>query len=429
MYNNNRRQGPESGSSRPSYSSGGNAERSRFRGGGGRNFRRGGNRGRHGGAYIDERKFVATAKKPQDKVAVASQWMYADLDLHPRLKSNVLQKGYKTPTPIQEQAIPAGLSGKDILGIANTGTGKTAAFLIPLIQKVISDRRKRVLVITPTRELAEQISDELYMLSLGLDLSMALCIGGASMGMQLSRLRRNPIFVVGTPGRLLDHVNRKSLDLSKFDTIVLDEVDRMLDMGFINDIKTLSASLPKERQSLFFSATMDDKIEQIIRLILKQDHAKISVKTGETAEFVDQSVVHYSGDDEKFDKLRALLEHEESKRVLVFINMKWHVDKIEKQLQKMGFRVQSLHGDKRQSQRSRAVSAFKEGHVNILLATDVAARGLDINDITHVINYDVPKTYEEYVHRIGRTGRANKAGNAITFVPQRKPVTPGFRGR
>lgn len=389
----------------------GGFNRSSGRGGGG------GRRGRGAAAYIDERRFVSKAKPISEDAPYLHSFAYADLPINEILKKNIASKGFDKPTPIQDQAIPHILGGKDILGIANTGTGKTAAFLIPLIEKIVKNPSEKVLIITPTRELAEQIADELYLLTWDLRMSGAMCIGGANMSSQISQLRRNPQFVVGTPGRLKDLLDRKVLNLSNIGNIVLDEVDRMLDMGFINDIKFLIGFLPKERQSLFFSATMDPRIEEIIRMILKPDFVKVSVKTGETAQHVDQDIIRVGSREEKIEKLAELLKKDTFEKVLVFVNMKWHVDKLEKILKDQGFRVESLHGDKRQSQRSRAIENFKSNKANVLLATDVAARGLDISNITHVINFDVPNTYDEYVHRIGRTGRANKTGIALTFVP------------
>jgi superfamily II DNA/RNA helicase len=377
---------------------------------------RGRSRNRQNGAFIDERKFISKAQPIAAQAPYVPSFKYADLDVHQVLKRNIESKGFAEPTPIQDQIIPHIMAGKDVLGIANTGTGKTAAFLIPLIHKVINNPGERVLIITPTRELAEQIGDELYLLTWDLQQSGVLCIGGANISQQMSHLRRTPHYVVGTPGRLKDLIDRRALDLTKFTTVVLDEVDRMLDMGFINEIKALIAYLPPTRQSLFFSATVDKSVEPIINLILKKDYVRISVKTGDTALNVDQDIVRVYNKEEKVEKLIELLKKDGFERVLVFINMKWHVDKIETLLRARGFKVESLHGDKRQSQRSRAVENFKNGRANILLATDVAARGLDIDNITHVINFDIPKAYEDYVHRIGRTGRANKMGVALTFV-------------
>ena len=398
----------------------GSGRGSSYGGGGNRGPNRGGGgRGRRPESTIDERKFVSKAKPMAETAPYVHSFEFNDLAINEILKKNILSKGFATPMPIQDQTIPHILAGKDMLGIANTGTGKTAAFLIPIIDKISKNPAEKCLIITPTRELAEQIADELYLLTWDLRMSGAMCIGGASMSSQISQLRRNPQFVVGTPGRLKDLLDRKILNLSNIGTIVLDEVDRMLDMGFINDIKYLIGYLPKERQSLFFSATMDPRIESIINMILKRDHVKVSVKTGETAQHVDQDVIRVGSREEKIDKLAELLKRDEFEKVLVFVNMKWHVDKLEKILKDMSFKVESIHGDKRQTQRSRAIENFKAGKANILLATDVAARGLDISNITHVINFDIPNSFEDYIHRIGRTGRANKTGIALTFVPNR----------
>jgi len=398
----------------------GSGRGSSYGGGGNRGPNRGGGgRGRRPESTIDERKFVSRAKPIAETAPYKHSFEFNDLAINEILKKNILSKGFATPMPIQDQTIPHILAGKDMLGIANTGTGKTAAFLIPIIDKISKNPAEKCLIITPTRELAEQIADELYLLTWDLRMSGAMCIGGASMSSQISQLRRNPQFVVGTPGRLKDLLDRKILNLSNIGTIVLDEVDRMLDMGFINDIKYLIGYLPKERQSLFFSATMDPRIESIINMILKRDHVKVSVKTGETAQHVDQDVIRVGSREEKIDKLAELLKRDEFEKVLVFVNMKWHVDKLEKILKDMSFKVESIHGDKRQTQRSRAIENFKAGKANILLATDVAARGLDISNITHVINFDIPNSFEDYIHRIGRTGRANKTGIALTFVPNR----------
>lgn len=365
---------------------------------------------------FDERQFIAEAKTTLPKEQFVPQISFDKLHINATLKRNIIEKGFTEPTPIQDQAIPAALDGNDVLGIANTGTGKTAAFLIPLIQKVIQNRETRVLIVTPTRELAEQIADELYLLSLELPIGAALCIGGSNMYSQIQAIKRNPHFIIGTPGRLKDLYDRNILRLNHVDSLVLDEVDRMLDMGFINDITYLTSKLKKERQSLFFSATLDPKIEKIIKETLKPDHINISVRTRETAENVTQKVLHYSGKLDKEHKLLALLKTPELQKVLLFMNMKWHVEKMEKLLRTQGFKVEALHGDKRQNQRTRALDAFKAGKANILIATDVAARGLDVKGITHVINFDVPNNYEDYIHRIGRTGRAQEAGTAITFV-------------
>ncbi|KKR05782.1 MAG: DNA/RNA helicase, superfamily II [candidate division WS6 bacterium GW2011_GWF2_39_15] len=378
-----------------------------------------GNRGRGRGQYIDESLFIKHATKAVVVEEYKPTFKYEDLKIHPQLKGNILKKGFTLPTPIQDKAIPHILQGKDFVGIANTGTGKTAAFLIPLLEKVLNDRQNKVLIIAPTRELAEQTNEELYILTRELRIYSVECIGGASLYRQTDNIRRGYHFIIGTPGRLKDLLDKGILDFSQFSSVVLDEVDRMLDMGFIDDIKYLIARLPKERQSLFFSATTEPKVEQIMKMILKPDFVKISVKTGDTAENVDQDVIRVRDNGEKFAKLTDLLKTPEFKKVLIFVNTKRGVDKLARDLRGLKFRVESIHGDKRQRERQRAIDNFKYEDADMLIATDVAARGLDISGISHVINYDQPMTYDDYVHRIGRTGRADKKGVALTFVEKR----------
>ena len=364
---------------------------------------------------IEISKYVKKTVGNITKEEYVSKTNFSELDINPKLKNNILSKGYTKPTPIQDQTIPEILEGKDILGIANTGTGKTAAFLIPLIEKVLKNKFEKVLIMAPTRELALQINDELKELSKSLGIYSATCIGGASIRYQILLLNRNPNFVIGTPGRLKDLVNRKYLNLSKFKNIVLDEVDRMLDMGFINDIKHLVALLPSPRQSLFFSATISKEADSLIKGFLSSP-VKISVKSGDTAENVEQDIVKVVDKSKKIDSLHDLLIKDEFKKVLIFGRTKRGVENLSRDLRERGFKVDSIHGDKSQSRREKVLGLFKANKIQSLVATDVAARGLDIADITHVINYDLPATYEDYVHRIGRTGRANKTGKALTFV-------------
>jgi ATP-dependent RNA helicase RhlE len=378
-------------------------------GGGGRS-----NRGRPG-AKIDPSRLIKKELTKTTEVAYVPNYTFDQLEIVPTLKQNIISKGYKTPTPIQDQAIPHILLGKDTVGIANTGTGKTGAFLIPLLHKVAQDSRQKVLIIAPTRELAQQIDDELYTLSRSMNIHSALIVGGASIGGQISRLRSYVNFVVGTPGRLLDMTNRKFLNLSGFQTIVLDEVDRMLDMGFINDIKSIISQLPVARHSLFFSATMTPEVERVMNAFVK-DFVKVSVKTGETSDNVYQDIIRVNNKDEKISKLEELLNTPDFVKTIIFVRTKHGADKLDKHLYDKGFRVNSLHGDKPQSKRKRALESFKSGSTNVLVATDVAARGLDVPNITHVINFDMPESYQDYVHRIGRTGRASNVGYALTFV-------------
>lgn len=339
---------------------------------------------------------------------------FATLKIEPTLKKNILDRGYELPTPIQDRTIPHILRGEDIVGLANTGTGKTAAFLIPLINKVILDPREQIIILTPTRELAIQIEDELSSFTSGMRIYSTVCVGGAPIYQQISKLKRPNNFIIGTPGRIMDLMKRNVLKLDAFKTIVLDEADRMLDMGFINDMRFVMAAMPKERHTLFFSATMSPTIEILIKDFLNTP-VNISVKTRATAKNVDQDVVRVQGGN-KIDILQKLLSDPEFSKVLVFGRTKHGVEKLSKELLKRGVKSESIHGNKTHGQRQKSLKRFKNDEVQTLIATDVVARGLDINDVTHVINYELPETYDDYVHRIGRTGRGNKTGKALTFV-------------
>ncbi|HNZ70814.1 MAG TPA: DEAD/DEAH box helicase [Candidatus Dojkabacteria bacterium] len=408
----------------------GRSERERFNRDSGRRFGSGsansnrfyrgrvvGGRGRRKPGFVfDEKMFVKKAIPIAQVEEYVPQIRFSELDVDQALKNNIKNKGYDIPTPIQDQTLVNIMEGNDLLGIADTGTGKTAAFLIPMIDKILKDRSSKVLIITPTRELADQINQELYTLTRDIKIYSVLCIGGSNINNQIYNLKRGYNFVIGTPGRLKDLFDRKFLDLQGFNTIVLDEVDRMLDMGFVHEIKHLISFLPENRQSLCFSATVDKKVEEIINAILKENYIKVSVKTGETAQNVEQDIVRIERHDEKIPKLIELLNSDGFEKVLVFVNTKREVDHLDRQLFDKGFKVTSIHGEKRQRERQRAIESFKSGRANILVATDVAARGLDIKNVTHVINFDIPMNYEDYIHRVGRTGRANKMGVALTFV-------------
>jgi superfamily II DNA/RNA helicase len=363
-------------------------------------------------------QLVNKAGPIEDEVVFVPTHQFNDFAIDERLKANIAAKGYITPTPIQDQSIPHVLAGEDIVGLANTGTGKTAAFLIPLIDKVLKFRalgkEERVLVMVPTRELAIQIENEFFGFAKGLGLTSVTCVGGANIVPQIRVLRRNPAFVIGTPGRLKDLMERKDLNLSGFSTVVLDEADRMLDMGFINDMKFILGFMQKERHTLFFSATLDREIEKLIGDFLKSP-ARVSVKTRDTASTIDQDVVHVTRDN-KFDTLVKLLSEKGMDKVLVFGRTKHGVERLATDLNRRGIKADSIHGDKTHGKRQKALGLFKQDHVQVLVATDVAARGLDISGVSHVINYDLPGTYEDYTHRIGRTGRAGKAGKALTFI-------------
>jgi superfamily II DNA/RNA helicase len=335
--------------------------------------------------------------------------------LDERLKANIIKKGYTDPTPIQDRSIPHILRGEDVVGIANTGTGKTAAFLIPLINKAITQRNERVLVMVPTRELAQQIAQELKEFAPGLQIFSAVCVGGAGIGPQMADLRRKPQFVIGTPGRLKDLLERKALVLSNFQTAVLDEADRMLDMGFIADMRRILSLLPSPRHTLFFSATLSPEIEKLIGEFLRTP-VRVRVATRDTSSTIDQDVVRVAPGTNKLDVLHDMLVKPEFNKVLIFGRTKHGVERLSKTLVERGFRAESIHGNKTQGKRQKALELFKRDHVQVLVATDVAARGLDINGVSHVINYDLPASHEDYIHRIGRTGRAGKSGKALTFI-------------
>jgi len=367
------------------------------------------------GENIDISKFILKSAGHKPEI-VEIKNSFLDFNFCESLKVNLSRLKYETPTPIQDQSIKYIMEGKDLIGLANTGTGKTAAFLLPLIQKVYKNRDQKVLIIAPTRELAQQIENEFHKFSWGMKIFSAICVGGAPIFRQLDQLRRRPSFVIGTPGRLKDLNKRGVLKFEQFDNIVLDEVDRMLDMGFIDEIKEMLSNAPEKRQSLFFSATIPPKIRDLARNFLKNPVTIEVSKAGETTKNVDQDIIKVRERSEKFDQLHELLRRSDVKKALIFIETKREVEKITLDLTKKGHKVDSIHGDKRQSQRQRALNSFKNDTLDILVATDVAARGLDIKEVSHVINYTVPQTFDDYIHRIGRTGRGNNKGFAYTFV-------------
>ncbi|MBI5127027.1 DEAD/DEAH box helicase [Candidatus Roizmanbacteria bacterium] len=371
------------------------------------------------GRVGDIHQFIrkATVKTADVLPMPVDEVLFSNLDLPESLKMTISSHGYTTLTPIQAQGIPAIRDGKDVIGIANTGTGKTAAFLIPLVEKIIKDKTYKALIISPTRELAMQTRDELRKFAGSMPIFSAFCVGQMSIRDQIYQVRHNPHVVVGTPGRIKDLINRGILKLGSFKMIILDETDQMLDMGFIHDIKEIISYLPQVRQSLFFSATVSPKVNQLIASFVKNP-VTISVKTQETVSHIRQDIVKLSSNTPKIEKLVSLLQQEEFKKVLVFGRTKHGVDRLSRDLFQKGFKVTSIHGNKAQFQRQQAVRMFKEDVVKIMVATDVAARGLDIANVSHVINYDIPMTYEDYIHRIGRTGRANTPGIALTFVEE-----------
>lgn len=373
-------------------------------------------KGKKGGCVkeiIDPARFVKKAVIVE-KTEYVSTHKFSDFGLNERILKNIEAKGYVTPSPIQDKSIGFVMEGKDVVGIANTGTGKTAAFALPMVHRLIHDMTAKALILAPTRELAQQIQEEIISFSKNCGIRTVLIIGGNSINVQTRDLAKNPRIVIGTPGRLKDHINQGTLDLSGMTYTVLDEVDRMLDMGFIRDIRAIFSHVPKVRQSVFFSATIDREVERLI-LDFAKDPVTVSLRENVTADGVDQDVVWYRDNDDRIEKLHDLLI-KGCEKTIIFDDTKRAVEKLGKELKKRGFRVDQIHGDKSQGQRTRAIRRLKEDEIDVLVATDVAARGIDVSDISHVINYSQPVTYEDYVHRIGRTGRAGKTGQAYTFL-------------
>ena len=347
---------------------------------------------------------------------------FSDLGLSPEVVKAVTDAGYDTPTPIQEQAIPIALTGRDVLGIAQTGTGKTAAFTLPMIDRLAAGRAKarmpRALVIAPTRELADQVSASFEKYAKGRSLSWALLIGGVSFADQVRKLDRGVDVLIATPGRLLDHFERGKLLLTGVQMMVVDEADRMLDMGFIPDIERIFKMTPPKKQTLFFSATMPPEITRLTAQFLNDPVRVEASRPATTNENITQYLVRIPSSDPKAKRtaLRALIERADVKNGIVFCNRKSEVDVVAKSLKTHGFDAAPIHGDLDQSMRMKTLADFRSGALRLLVASDVAARGLDIPDVSHVFNYDVPHHADDYVHRIGRTGRAGKTGQTFMLV-------------
>lgn len=365
---------------------------------------------------FDPSQFINT--NPVDAVVevYTPKHKFGDFGLDKQLVHTLSTVGLSTPSPIQDQIIPLILEGRDVVGLAETGTGKTAAFLLPLIQKTLKQYSRQTLILTPTRELAIQIEQELKKLSRGFKIYSTVCVGGANIRPQIHGLRRKNHFIIGTPGRITDLIERKHFKTQAVTTVVLDEADRMLDMGFINPIKDILSTVPENRETLFFSATMDDKTKQLVGDFLNNP-ATISVKKKDVTNSIKQDVVRH-GHHNKFETLVELFADSKFQRVIIFGSMKHSVEKLAKQLSEAGIKAESIHGNKNHTQRQRALANFKSGRARVLVATDVAARGIHVDNVSHVINYDLPNTFEDYVHRIGRTGRGDKRGEALTFVVQ-----------
>lgn len=386
------------------------------------------NRGRSGSSrgkkvnnkkYINPSKFINKAVEKAEEIPYESQHKFSDFAFSSQLKYNIDKKGYEATSPIQDQAIPHIIDGKDVVGIANTGTGKTAAFLLPIIERQTGIAlRPSVLIIAPTRELAQQIDEQFRAFSAGLGLYSTLVVGGMPVDRQIRDLKRRPHFIIGTPGRIKDLMNRRFINLENINTLVLDEADRMLDMGFLPDIRVIVGMTPEDRQTLLFSATITPEIAGIISNFTK-DPITISVRTRETNEHIEQDVIEARDKAHKIELLTEMLREVEFDKVLIFGETKFGVQRLSDHLDNSGISSIAIHGNKNQSQRARALKQFKEGRVKVMVATDVAARGLDIPNVSHVINFDTPQTFEDYIHRIGRTGRGGASGNALTFIDKK----------
>jgi len=368
---------------------------------------------------IAQSMYISKAADNNQDVEYIPENAFHEFGLHNILFRNILNRNFANPTKIQDKAIPEILKGRDILGLASTGSGKTGAFLIPMIDKVLKNSGNKVLILTPTRELANQIKNEFLQFTSNTPLRAALIIGGQNIRTQMSILRVNPQFVVATPGRLMDLENRHAIDLTKFNNVVLDEVDQMLAMGFVDDIKKIISKLPTQKQSLFFSATMSGK-EEIVANELLNTPVRVQADKISPLKRIEQDIVEVGSKAEKIQILHSLVIKKEFSKVLIFSETKRGADDISRYLRDTGVRVDSLHGNKSQNKRSKILANFRQDKLDVLVATDVAARGIDIPNITHVINYDEPNNYNDYIHRIGRTGRIGKKGTALTFVLSKK---------
>lgn len=371
--------------------------------------------GRFNSQRIDERMFINKAAAETEIDNYTPKHTFADFNLNELLLTNLETKGLIKPSPIQDQSIPVILEGKDVIGIAATGTGKTAAFLVPMVQKVMAEKGQKVMILAPTRELALQVQKELFAIAKGSKLFSCAAVGGMPIYNQIRQLQLGVQFVVGTPGRVQDLIERGKIKMSEFQNIVLDEADRMLDMGFVDDMRAILGAMPEDKQGLFFSATFETKVKALCNTFLR-DPVTVAVKTRDTSGSVEQDVVRVPRSAKKADHLHEILKDEGATKVLVFRQTKRSVDELHEDLIGRGVKSVGLHGDMRNFERNRAVDALSRGTVQVLIATDVAARGLDIKDISHVINFDLPNDYDTYVHRIGRTGRGQAKGIALTFV-------------
>lgn len=345
---------------------------------------------------------------------------FNDFGLEPKVMRAVIEMGFEEPTPIQEKTIPLAMEGRDLIGQAQTGTGKTAAFGLPLVHKISSNEDRIVaLVMCPTRELAIQVAEEIGKLGRFKGIRSLPIYGGQDIAKQIRALRKKPQIIIGTPGRLLDHINRKTIKLDDVETVVLDEADEMLDMGFMDDIQTILGLVPERRHTMLFSATMPPNIQKLAQRFLRNPEHVSVVPRQVSAPLIQQSYIEVH-EKEKFEGLCRLLDMEAPELAIIFGRTKRRVDELTEALQKRGYSAEGLHGDLSQNQRDTVMRKFRDGSIDVLVATDVAARGLDVSGVTHVVNFDLPQDPESYVHRIGRTGRAGREGTAWTFVTPRE---------
>lgn len=382
---------------------------------------RGRSGGRSGGRFkksdLDPSTLVNKSIKVNDGGKKVVTRAFIALEIHSQLQEKIKRKGFVNTTEIQDKTFEFLSRGESVIGIANTGTGKTGAFLIPIINRLIVDKKNhKTIVLVPTRELAQQVDQEFRSLSKGLKIFSSCFIGGTSINKDLDKLRRTNHVIIGTPGRINDMINRRALKLNEFSNLVLDEFDTMLDMGFLKEVQKIIDQMHKRRQTILFSATENEKQQGIINGIVK-DYQKVRVSDGQAnTDNIYQEVIKTKGDDEKIEILMDFLSKEAFKKVLIFSETKRQVSKLCRQLKRLEVKVDEIHGDKSQQYRTKAIQKFKSGNIQVMVATDVAARGIDIDNITHVINYRIPFSKESYIHRIGRTGRAGKEGYAITFL-------------
>lgn len=359
---------------------------------------------------------LSTAIETKQELVYVSKHTFSESKLHQKLKATIASKGYANPTEVQEKSLEPLLNKNDLVGIAATGTGKTAAFLIPIIHQMLLSKEKTALVIVPVRELAQQVKEEFMSLTKKMGLSASCFVGGTNINKDIAIARNKHRFMVATPGRLGDLIDRKAIELEEVSILVLDEFDRMLDMGFIRDVRKISSIMSKREQTILFSATKESSQENLINELVDSP-VYLNVSSGlNSSENVEQNMVEVLASENKFDILLKLLNKDTFKKGILFLETKRGADRIHKKLQNSGLISGTIHGGKSQSYRNRAIRLFKSGEIKILVATDIAARGIHVDNVSHVINYQLPMTMDSYIHRIGRTGRSGKLGKAYTFI-------------